>query len=82
MEMCHRENRYQIDLLNGSKNRITEREYWAKQKGQAALDKENASQAATGEPPKQTKFETDKEIYGRMNVETFILLSFQETVCI
>ena len=61
MEMCHRENLYQIDLLNGSKNRITEREYWAKRKGQAALDKENASQAATGEPPKQTKFETDKE---------------------
>ncbi|MBS5081685.1 MAG: relaxase/mobilization nuclease domain-containing protein [Clostridiales bacterium] len=61
MEMCHRENLYQIDLLNGSKNRITEREYWAKRKGQAALDKENASQSATGEPPKQTKFETDKE---------------------
>ena len=61
MEMCHRENLYQIDLLNGSKNRITEREYWAKRKGQAALDKENASHAATGEPPKQTKFETDKE---------------------
>ena len=61
MEMCHRENLYQIDLLNGSKNRITEREYWAKRKGQAALDKGNASQAATGEPPKQTKFETDKE---------------------
>ena len=61
MEMCHRENLYQIDLLNGSKNRITEREYWAKRKGQAALDKENASQAAAGEPTKQTKFETDKE---------------------
>ena len=61
MEMCHRENLYQIDLLNGSKNRITEREYWAKRKGQAALDKENVSLAATGEPPKQTKFETDKE---------------------
>ncbi len=61
MEMCHRENLYQIDLLNGSKNRVTEREYWAKRKGQAALDKENASQAAAGEPPKQTKFETDKE---------------------
>ena len=61
MEMCHRENLYQIDLLNGSKNRVTEREYWAKRKGQAALDKENASHAATGEPPKQTKFETDKE---------------------
>ena len=61
MEMCHRENLYQIDLLNGSKNRVTEREYWAKRKGQAALDKENASHAAAGEPPKQTKFETDKE---------------------
>ena len=61
MEMCHRENLYQIDLLNGSKNRVTEREYWAKRKGQAALDKENASLAAAGEPPKLTKFETDKE---------------------
>ena len=61
MEMCHRENLYQIDLLHGSKNRITEREYWAKRKGQAALDKENASLAATGKPPKVTKFETDKE---------------------
>ena len=61
MEMCHRENLYQIDLLHGSKNRVTEREYWAKRKGQAALDKENASLAAAGEPPKQTKFETDKE---------------------
>ena len=61
MEMCHRENLYQIDLLNGSKNRVTEREYWAKRKGQAALDKENASLAAAGEPPKHTKFETDKE---------------------
>ena len=61
MEMCHRENLYQIDLLHGSKNRITEREYWAKRKGQAALDKENASLATKGEPPKLTKFETDKE---------------------
>ena len=29
MEMCHREGLYQIDLLNGSKNRVTDREYWA-----------------------------------------------------
>ena len=42
MEMCHREGLYQIDLLNGSKERITEREYWAAKKGQLALDKENA----------------------------------------
>ena len=60
MEMCHRENLYQIDLLHGSKNRITEREYWAQKKGQAKLDKENATLAAEGKPVKQTKFETDK----------------------
>lgn len=60
MEMCHRENLYQIDLLHGSKNRITEREYWAQKKGQAKLDKENATLAAEGQPIKQTKFETDK----------------------
>ena len=65
MEMCHRENLYQIDLLNGSKNRVTEREYWAQRKGQAKLDKEAAAQAAAlpaeENPPKPTKFETDKE---------------------
>ena len=60
MEMCHREGLYQIDLLNGSKERITEREYWAAKKGQLALDKENAAKEAAGQPTKPTKFETDK----------------------
>ena len=60
MEMCHRENLYQIDLLHGSKNRITEREYWAQKKGQLVLNKENAAALAAGQPVKQTKFETDK----------------------
>ncbi len=60
MEMCHRENLYQIDLLHGSKNRVTEREYWVQKKGQLALDKENAAALAAGQPVKQTKFETDK----------------------
>ena len=60
MEMCHRENLYQIDLLHGSKNRVTEREYWAQKKGQLALDKENAAREAAGQPTKPTKFETDK----------------------
>ena len=42
MEMCHREGLYQIDLLNGSKERITEREYWAAKKGQLALETDKA----------------------------------------
>ena len=32
MEMCHSAGLYQIDLLNGSKTRVTEREYWVKKK--------------------------------------------------
>ena len=61
MEMCHREGLYQIDLLNGSKNRVTDREYWAQKKGQAALDKQNAPMIAGGITPRQTKFETNKK---------------------
>ncbi|MBQ8787888.1 MAG: relaxase/mobilization nuclease domain-containing protein, partial [Oscillospiraceae bacterium] len=61
MEMCHDAGLYQIDLLNGSKSRVTEREYWAKKKGQLALDEENAVLAEQGLPIKQTKFETDKD---------------------
>ena len=51
MDMCQREGLYQIDLLNGSKERVTKGEYWVKRRGQAEL-------YASGKP---TKFETDKE---------------------
>ena len=61
MEMCHRENLYQIDLLHGSANRVTEREYWAQKKGRAALYERNAEITADGLTPRTTKFETDKE---------------------
>ena len=60
MEMCHSEGLYQIDLLNGSKERVTDREYWAQKKGQAALDELNAPMIADGIAPRTTKFETDK----------------------
>ena len=74
MEMCQREGLYQIDLLNGSKNRITEREYWAQKQGQKKLDEENAELIAKGEEPKQTKFETDKEIL-RQQIRTALTKS-------
>lgn len=60
MEMCHSEGLYQIDLLNGSKERVSDREYWAQKKGQAALDERNAPMIADGITPRTTKFETDK----------------------
>ena len=49
MEMCHRENLYQIDLLHGSKNRVTEREYWAQKKGQLEHMPENMRNIAIKE---------------------------------
>ena len=52
---------YQIDLLNGSKERVSEAEYWARRRGQLKLDLENAGLAATGQQPKQKKFETVKD---------------------
>ena len=65
MEMCQREGLYQIDLLNGSKERITEKEYRAQCQGQKKMYEENAKLIANGEEPKQTKFETDKAILRR-----------------
>ena len=62
MELCEGAGLYQIDLLNGSKERVSEAEYWARWRGQQKLDLANAVLAATGQPPKQKKFETAKEI--------------------
>ena len=60
MEMCEGAGLYQIDLLNGSKERVSEAEYWARRRGQLKLDRENAGLAATGQQPRQKKFETVK----------------------
>ena len=65
MELCEGAGLYQIDLLNGSKERVSEREYWMKRRGQLKLDRENAALLAAGQQPKQTKFETAKEILRR-----------------
>ena len=61
MELCEGAGLYQIDLLNGSKERVSEAEYWARRRGQLKLDRENASLTATGQHPRQKKFETAKE---------------------
>ena len=61
MELCESAGLYQIDLLNGSKERVSEAEYWAHRRGQLKLDRENAALTAAGQPPKQKKFETVKD---------------------
>ena len=62
MELCEGAGLYQIDLLNGSKERVSEAEYWARRRGQQKLDLANAALTAAGQQPTQTKFETAKEI--------------------
>ena len=61
MELCESAGLYQIDLLNGSKERVSEAEYWARRRGQLKLDRENAVLTAAGQPPQQKKFETVKD---------------------
>ena len=60
MELCEGAGLYQIDLLNGSKERVSEAEYWARRRGQMKLDCENAALTAAGQQPQQRKFETVK----------------------
>ena len=79
MELCGGAGLYQIDLLNGSKVRVSEREYWMKQRGQLKLDHENAALLATGQQPTQTKFETAKEVLRRQISEVLnVATSFED----
>src|SRR5699024_8628194 len=55
MELCQSAGLYQIDLLKGSGDRITEREYWAQRRGQRRLDYANAKDAASGLDRKSTR---------------------------
>ena len=61
MELCESAGLYQIDQLNGSKERVSEAEYWVRRRGQLKLDRENAALTADGQLPRQKKFETVKD---------------------
>ena len=65
MELCEGAGLYQVDLLNGSKERVSEAEYWARRRGQLKLDHENAALTAAGQQSKQKKFETVKDTLRR-----------------
>ena len=79
MELCESAGLYQIDLLNGSKERVSEAEYWARRRGQIKLDRENAALTATGQPPKQKKFETAKDtLRKQISSVLYRAVSFEE----
>lgn len=74
MEMCQENGLYQIDLLGGRKDRVTEKEYWVQRRGQQKLDEKTGAMEPVSEdngsgnaapiadkPVKPSKYETDKE---------------------
>ena len=71
MELCQNAGLYQIDLLKGSSDRITEREYWAQRRGQRRLDYANARDTASSLPIRQTKYETAKAVL-RKNIRSVL----------
>ncbi len=61
MEICKRERLHQVDLMSPSESKISEREYWAKQRGQAELDKTNKEVIEFGLTPAKSVFQTQKQ---------------------
>lgn len=61
MELCHRENLHQVDLLAPAGQKITDREYHAGRRGQTKLDARNRQILADGITPRTTTFQTQKD---------------------
>lgn len=61
MDLCHREQLHQVDLLSPAEKKITDREYHARRRGQKKMDSLNQKMIADGVTPRKTKFETQKD---------------------
>lgn len=61
MDLCHREQLHQVDLLSPAERKVTDREYYAQRRGQKKLDTLNREMTVGGITPRKTKFETQKD---------------------
>ena len=61
MDLCHREQLHQVDLLSPAERKVTDREYHAQRRGQKKLDTLNREMTVGGITPRKTKFETQKD---------------------
>ncbi|MBC5746033.1 rlx protein [Lachnospiraceae bacterium MD308] len=61
MDICQRENLYQVNLLSPAEKKITEQEYHAKRRGEKNLEKRNEQLRSEGLTPRKTEFQTQKE---------------------
>ena len=69
MDMCTANGLNQVDLLTHAERKISEKEYWAKRRGQKNLDKHNVELEKKGLTPRQTTFQTEKQ-YLRDAIDT------------
>lgn len=69
MDMCHSNGLNQVDLLTSAERKISEKEYWAKRRGQKKLDEHNTELKKKGLTPRQTTFQTEKQ-YLRDAIDT------------
>ena len=69
MDMCHSNGLSQVDLLTPAEKKISEKEYWAKRRGQKNLNEHNAELKKKGLTPRQTTFQTEKQ-YLRDAIDT------------
>ena len=74
MDMCTANGLNQVDLLTPAERKISEKEYWAKRRGQKNLDKHNAELEKKGLTPRQTTFQTEKQ-YLRDAIDTVASLA-------
>ena len=61
MDMCNANGLNQVDLLTPAEKKISEKEYWAKRRGQKKLNQHNAELEKEGLTPRQTTFQTEKQ---------------------
>ena len=78
MNVCQRENLYQIDLISPAKVKVTDKEYWAQRKGQTEM--ETAHPAKAAQHP--VKYETNKNylrsIITSIMIDSHSLEEFQQ----
>ena len=77
MDMCTANGLNQVDLLTPAERKISEKEYWAKRRGQKKLDKHNAELEKKGLTPRQTTFQTEKQ-YLRDAIDTVTSLAISQ----
>ena len=65
MDLCQREQLYQVDLLSPAKVKVTEKEYWSRRRGQAKMDEQASHGEQQNSQSSNSRYETTKDKYLR-----------------